>query len=242
MLKPIRRLNGRWTVWGSLLLGLLVLAACGEPSAPPATEVIGKAATAMRGVQSLSFTLDTNKLDNYPKSLFLLNAQGEVSRPDKLHAKAKALLTGVAIQIEVVSLGDKQYMTDPASGRWQAMPPSFNVLAAFDPNKGIADILANAKDPTNDGTETIDGTACYRLKAVLAPESLRALSTEVNATVPLNSRLWIGVEDSLLRQVELAGPLMQDEPASVVRTIKLADFNKQFTFPQPTVGTSSSSP
>jgi len=235
-------LNGRRAAWGSLLLGLLVLAACGETTAPPASEIIGKSATAMRGVQSLSFTLDTSKLDNYPKSLFLVSAQGQVARPDKFHAKAKALLAGVAIQIEVVSVGDKQYMTDPASGRWQAMPPSFNVLAAFDPNKGIADILANAKEVTNDGTETVDGTACYRLKAVLAPESLRALSTEVNATVPLNSRLWIGVDDSLLRQVELTGRLMQDEPETIVRTIKLADFNKEFTFPQPTVGTAPSSP
>ena len=76
-------------------------------------------------------------------------------------------------------------MTDPASGRWQAMPPSLNVLAAFDPNKGIADILANAKDPQSDGTETIDGVACYRLKTALSPDALKALSTEVNATAPL---------------------------------------------------------
>ena len=70
-----------------------------------------------------------------------------MAQPDKLHATAKALLVGIAIEVQVVGLGNQQYMTDPASGRWQAMPPSFNVLAAFDPNKGIADILANAQRP-----------------------------------------------------------------------------------------------
>jgi hypothetical protein len=240
--KPIPSIYGRVACWGSLLLGLIILVACGEPSVPPAADIISKSATAMRDVQSMSFSLDTNKLDKYPQSLFLLSANGEVARPDKLHAKAKALLVGTAIQIEAVSLGNQQYMTDPASGRWQVMPPSFNVLAAFDPNKGISDILANAKDLQNDGTETIDGTACYRLKATLSPDSLRALSTEVNASQPLNSRLWIGSADSLLRQVELSGPLMQDEPANIVRTIKFAQFNGQFAFPQPTVGAAPASP
>ena len=48
----------------------------------------------MRDVTSLHFLLDTNKLDKYPKGLFLLHADGDVARPDKLRATAKALLMG----------------------------------------------------------------------------------------------------------------------------------------------------
>jgi lipoprotein LprG len=234
---PFHLFNGRSARWGFLLLLAGLLAACGDAPVPAATDTIAKAATAMRGVQSMHFALDTNKLDKYPSGLFLLSADGDVAKPDKLHAHAKALLAGFAVQVQVATVGSQQFMSDPASGLWQTMPASFNVLAAFDPNKGISDILANAQNPAADGTESIDGVNCYRLKATLTPDSLRALSTDVNATAPLQSRLWIGADDSFLRQVELDGPLMTDEPSTIVRTIKFTKFNQQFDFPQPTPGT-----
>ena len=194
------RIGRAGIVAATLVVAAVVLAACGGDSVPPAADSLSKAATAMRAVHSMHFDLATNKLDKYPPGLFLLSAGGDVAQPDKLHATAKALLAGSAIQVQVVTLGSDQFMTDPASGRWQAMPPSFDVLAAFDPSKGISDILANAKDPQTDGTETVAGTDCYRIKATVAPDSLRALSTEVTATQPLQARLWIGQQDSLLRR------------------------------------------
>jgi hypothetical protein len=216
--------------------------ACGEPAAPAPADIIARAAPAMRAVTSLHFLLDTNKLDQYPKGLFLLRAEGDVVSPDKLRATAKALLMGSAIEVQVVGVGTEQFMTDPASNRWQAMPPTLNVLAAFDPNKGIGDILTNAKAPQGDGSETIDGVACYRLKTTLNPDALRALSTEVNATAPLNARLWVGSSDYRLRQVELAGPLMSGEPQSIVRTIKFSHFNDPVEIQKPTVGSAPGAP
>ena len=240
MLVPpqVRRLSAAT----ACLVLALAATACGEPAAPAPADIMAKAAPAMRSVTSLHFLLDTNKLDQYPKGLFLLRAEGDVASPDKLRATAKALLMGSAIEVQVVGVGKEQFMTDPASNRWQAMPPTLNVLAAFDPNKGIADILANAKDPQSDGSETIDSVACYRLKTALSPDALRALSTEVNATAPLNARLWIGSGDYRLRQVELAGPLMSGEPPNIVRTIKFSHFNDPVEIQKPTVGSAPGAP
>jgi hypothetical protein len=228
--------TGRAARWIAFLLLCLAVAACGDSPVPPAGDIITKSVAAMRDITSLHFLLDTNKLETYPKGLFLVHAEGDAAKPDKLRATAKALLLGSAIEVQVVGLGTEQYMTDPASGRWQRMPPSFNVLAAFDPSKGIADILANAKDPQNDGTESVDGVACYRVKTTLSPDALKALSTEVNATAPLPARLWISTADSRLVQVELSGPLMNGEPGNIVRTVKFSQFNAPVDIQKPTVG------
>ncbi|HUS14471.1 MAG TPA: LppX_LprAFG lipoprotein, partial [Chloroflexia bacterium] len=206
-------------------------------------EIISKAVPAASALTSMHFTLATNKLAKYPKGLFLTSADGDVVRPDKLRATAKALIAGAAIEIQVAGVGNEQFMTDPASNRWGAMPPTLNVLAAFDPNKGLGAILANAKDPAADGTETIDGTTAYRLKATLTPKDLGDLSTEVDAAAaPVPSRLWIGSTDFRLRQVEIAGPLLKGDPADVVRTVKFSRFNEPVDIRKPTIGSAPTKP
>src|SRR5205809_1092238 len=83
----------------ALLLPLL--AACGDPPAPPPTEIIQKAVPAANAITSMHFTLNTNKLAKYPSSLFLTKATGDVVRPDKIQATATALLSGFAVEVKV---------------------------------------------------------------------------------------------------------------------------------------------
>ncbi|HUS15642.1 MAG TPA: LppX_LprAFG lipoprotein, partial [Chloroflexia bacterium] len=99
--KKIRLL--RWGVLG-VLLGLLT--ACGDPPVPPPAEIISKAVPAASALTSMHFTLGTNKLAKYPKGLFLTSADGDVVRPDKLRATAKALIAGAAIEIQVAGVGN----------------------------------------------------------------------------------------------------------------------------------------
>jgi hypothetical protein len=124
-------------------------------------------------------------------------------------------------------------MTDPLSKRWQKIPPSFNALALLDPGKAIADILANVQAPTDDGTETVDNVASYRIKATVPPASMQALSPEITATDPLSATLWVGSADFLVRQVQITGALLKDEPATVVRTLKFSNFDTPVTIQLP---------
>ncbi|HMA35840.1 MAG TPA: LppX_LprAFG lipoprotein [Chloroflexia bacterium] len=235
--------RARLACWGVLLLLLPVGVACGDPPALQPAEIIGKAVTTVGSITSMHFVLDTNKLAKYPPGLFLIHADGDVVRPDKLHATAKALLAGSAIEIQVIGVGPDQFMTDPASNRWQAMPPTLNVLAAFDPNKGLGAILTGAKDPQNDGAETIDGVACYRLKTTLSPKDLGDLSSEVDTgAAPLPARLWIASDDFRLRQAELNGILLKGDPAGVVRTVQFSHFNESFDIQKPALGSAPTKP
>jgi lipoprotein LprG len=219
-----------------VLAALLSLSACGEPEKLPPDQVIQKSAPAMQAVNSFHFALDTSKLAKPMPGLFITKAQGDVVKPDKLAGDVTAAYSGVPINIKVVVDGKSQYMTDPASGKWGAMSPAFNVVQFFDPTKGVSDILANVKNPTDDGTEAIDGVACYRLKATVPTSALKSLSPEVTATADLTTTLWVGSSDFLLRKVQMQGPIIQGEPTDIVRTITISNYNKEAKIETPVVG------
>ena len=225
-------------LWPIALLSatLVALAACGGPEKLPPDQVIQKSASAMQAVNSFHFALDTSKLQKAMPGLFITKAEGDVVKPDKLSGDVTAAYSGVPINVKVVVDGKSQYMTDPASGKWGAMSPAFNVVQFFDPTKGVSDILANVKNPADDGTESVEGTDSYRIKATLPTSALKSLSPEVTATADLTTTLWVGASDFLLRKVQMQGPIIQGEPADIVRTITINNYNKEAKIETPVLG------
>ncbi len=213
-----------------------LLAACDTTPAPSAMkpdEVLNKSAPKMAALKSFHFNLATSKIDKAPSSLYITGADGDLSRPGKLQATAKALLLGNAVEVQVVADGAAQYMTDPLSKRWQKIPASFNALALLDPGKAIADILASVQSPTDAGAESVDNVASYRIKTTVPPASMQALSPEITATDPLSATLWVGSDDFLIRQVQITGALLKNEPATIVRTLKFSQFDVPVTIQLP---------
>jgi hypothetical protein len=218
-------------------LGVLVVGAvgCGEPEQLTPQQVIERAVPAIQGANSFHFTYEASKPDKPVPGIFIIEAEGDAAKPDKLVADVTGAASGININIKVAADGENQYMTDPISGRWGPMSPVFNVTQFFDPARGVSDILAGVKDLQSDGTETLDGTATYRLKGKVPAAALKALSPEVTATEDLPSTMWIGADDFLLRRVQLEGPLLAGEPANLTRTISLRDFNKEVKVETPVV-------
>jgi lipoprotein LprG len=218
-----------------LPLLLLVAVACGEPEKLTPEQVIEKAVPAIQAANSFHFTLETSKLQKAPPGLFITKADGDVVKPDKLSGNVNALYSGLPISVKVLVDGQSQYWTDPASGKWGPVPAFFNVASFFDPSKGVADILANVKGLSLDGTENVGGTDSYRLKGTVPTTALKSLSQEVTATGDLTTTLWIGAGDFLMRKVELQGPLISGEPTDIVRTITVSDYNKEVKIETPVV-------
>lgn len=215
---------------------LMLAAGCGgEPQKLPPDQVISKAVPAIKDAQSFHFKLETGKLQSAVGGLFITGADGDVVKPDKLAANISVLFGGQPISMKVVVDGKSQYMTDPLSNRWSNMSSAFDVSKFFDPS-GVADIIANVKAPTDDGTETIGGTDSYRLKGTISISGLKPLSSEImQKGNDLPVTLWVGSSDFLLRQVRLQGPFINGDPAEVVRTITLSDYNKSVKIETPVV-------
>ena len=219
----------------ALSVALVGLAGCGEPEQLTPQQVIEKAVPAIQGANSFHFNYEASKPDKPVPGIFIMSIDGDAAKPDKMVADVAGTASGINVSLKVAADGDKQYMTDPISGKWGAMSPVFNVTQFFDPAKGVSDILAGVKELESDGTETIDGTATYRLKGKVPAAALKSLSPEVTATEDLPSTLWIGADDFLLRRVKLDGPILAGEPADLTRTISLSEFNKEVVVQTPVV-------
>ncbi len=215
---------------------LVVLASgCGEAEKLPPEKIIEKAVPAIQAANSFHFILESDKPDKPPAGIFISRAEGDVVKPDKLAGDLNALFSGLPINVKVVVDGKSQYMTDPASGKWGVMSPAFNVAQFFDPSKGISDILAGVKNLATAGTESLGGVNSYKLKGSVPASALKSLSSEVTAQGDLDTTLWIGTDDFLLRKVEIRGPLLTGEPSDIMRTISLSEYNKVVKIETPAV-------
>jgi lipoprotein LprG len=229
------------TAWkrgvAGLVVGVLALgaSACGEPEQLTPQQVIEKAVPAIQGANSFHFVYDASKPDKPLPGIFIIKAEGDAAKPDKMVADVTGAASGINVNIKVAADGANQYMTDPVSGKWGPISPVFNLTQFFDPAKGVADILGGVKDLQSDGTESLDGTPTYRLKGRVPASALKSLSPEVTATEDLPATLWVGSGDFLLRRVKLDGPMLSGEPADVTRTIKLSEFNKEVVVATPEV-------
>jgi len=218
----------------SVALGLVV-GGCGEAEKLPPDQIIERAVPAIQTANSFHFILESAKPEKPPAGIFISRAEGDVVKPDKLVGELSALYSGLPINVKVVVDGKNQYMTDPASGKWGAMSPAFNVVDFFDPSKGISEIMAGVTVLVAEGTESLEGVNTYKLTGSVPASALKSLSPEVTAQGDLDTTLWIGTDDFLLRKVELRGPLLAGELPDVMRTITLAEFNKTVDIETPVV-------
>lgn len=219
------------------LFALPALAGCGEGEKPPAMsadEVIKKAGPAIQAPKSFHFNLMTENMHSLP-GLWLTKADGDAVKPDKMHGKVTARNNGVTFTSEIVVDGETQFWTDPLSGRWAPMPAYFNVRQLFDPAKGASDILASIRNLASDGDETVADVVSYRIKGQVPPDSLRALTPEVNVKNDIPATIWVGARDFLLRRIRLQGPLIEGEPSQVVRIITITEFDKNVSIETPAV-------
>jgi predicted small lipoprotein YifL len=111
----------------ALLLLSLLLAACGTgiPQIPPA-EVITRAGDAMLQAPSFHFKIDISGKPvvlNQVTQLSLRSAEGDFARPDKMGVHLKVLVAVAAAELDMIALGNEQYLTNVLTRQWEVLPP-----------------------------------------------------------------------------------------------------------------------
>src|SRR6266849_1661348 len=101
----------------ALLTTIFLLTACGG-TAPTAQQLITNAQAAIQKVTSYHFNL---VVDNPGTGgvLTIKSADGDILVPDKLQAKASAIVLGNVVQVQLITIAGKQYITDPITGKWE---------------------------------------------------------------------------------------------------------------------------
>ncbi len=181
----------------SCLLGLLI-SACGPniPNIPPA-EAITRAGEAMLGAPSFHFKIEIDGVPVYLNKavqLSLRSAEGDFARPDRRGVHLKVIAAIAAAEMDMIALGNEQYITSVLTKKWEVLPPEFgfNPAVMFDPQVGLEQLLKSGLDnPRWIGLETVDGQNVYHLQGNVSGEKLQGMSGGLISKGPVAVDLWL---------------------------------------------------
>ncbi len=128
---------------GLLCLLVFLFTACGgsgSSSVPDAKQLIKDAQAAILHVTSYHFKLATTNVGTGAK-LPIVSAEGDIVVPDKLKANANALFLGNIVQVQIIAIGNQQYIL--LFGSWQATTGLLDPRTLSYPQTGVASILGH---------------------------------------------------------------------------------------------------
>jgi lipoprotein LprG len=218
-----------------LLAPLLAFAllACGGGSdtkpaatnAPGSADLLTKAGAATKAAKSFhfNFTQDANATMPMPLSFRLVSAEGDYAAPDRIKAGVKAKAASANVSVDVIGVGDRTWITNPFTRKWQSLPDT-TVSDIADPSAIVGALLTGLKDPKVVGEQDIDGVKTYRVSGTIDSATLRSAFSTVEAGFTNNVELWLGANDSLPRRARITGQLYKDDPSNVTRQVDLTKF------------------
>jgi hypothetical protein len=168
-----------------------------------------------------------------------LSYVGDVEVPDKSHGLVSLSVVVFALEMEIITIGDMTYTTNPESGAWEVSEGG----ALGIPNP--ADFSLGGEPPLADSrflpNEFRDGRNVHTLTGTARFSTLDEATQESEATI------WIGVDDLLLREISVQADVALDAmglpvddvglggAGTIALSIKLSDFGKPVDIEAPII-------
>ncbi|MEA2682551.1 MAG: LppX LprAFG lipoprotein [Chloroflexota bacterium] len=219
----------------SVLLGAVLLAACGTGTVDPARQ-LSDSASAMAKVKTVLVDV-TFGPGATVQGFVLVSASGRVKRPADSATTGKVKAAGALLEPELITVGGQAYLREA-----QFLP--FHQLTAdeaagypsagrlLDTAHGVTAVLPKGKNIKSAGTETVDGHACDKITATYTAADLGNALAPITLTDDVQATLWVDHEGNLLRRVRISGHLFDPSTVSYVDA-RLHDFNSTVSIAAP---------
>lgn len=223
---------------GGLLALILILASCQsgcgtpapikKPSLPTAPQLISRAQDAIQQVKSYHFNLATTHPGTPTSNSIQINkADGDIQVPDKLQAKANAIVFGFAVTTQYIAIANRQYYTDPLTGLWTQTNQLMDPRTLTNRNTGIAGILGHIQQPTTPTNSNVGGIPCWNITGKLDARYLSVITQQMTqAGNIVHTTICIGKADNLPYLIRMQGVAIQGDIIQTVRTFLLSHFNE----------------
>ena len=185
------------------LMAVAVVACGGSPDETPSSTVratspptpvdpvavLLESGRTMQVLESFHFRLDHREGFTSLMNLALSEAEGDIVKPDKMSVDLVGGSAGFLIKSGLIVLGDDSFMINPLTAEWEAVPKEASPLGFFDPQQGIASMLAAVEAPVLTG---FDGRV-YTIEGRLPADALSPLigPTLDGATVSIEVSLSV---------------------------------------------------
>ena len=188
------------------------------PELPTVREILGAAAIAMSAVETGSIALEGSAVLGGDTSLeTTLVLYGDFQAPDRSRFTTSISTAGVSLEYDSIVIGQEGYQENLFTGEWETSPDARSILGESG-YLGQLDLDFSEEDIaliTLIGVVDLDGVHVYHLKGTLPASAASAMTgdptiNEDSQGAPLDTEMWIGVEDSLVRRMSIAFQLTDD--------------------------------
>jgi lipoprotein LprG len=219
----------------TVLAGALLISCSGTParpvSLPEGSKLLTDSADAMGHVTSAQFRLKVNgdlQAVRVQEAQAALTREGEIGQ---VSATAIANNGGQQVHLQYILTGGDAYLKSNTG--WQLLPKLviFDPSVVLDSNRGLASMLARATDEHTDASESVSGTASYRVRANVPTDLLQRLAVATAAST-MPATLWVAQHGNWLLKVQIG---WQGASAPTELTLTLSDFNTPIAIKPPPV-------
>ncbi|HET9015949.1 MAG TPA: LppX_LprAFG lipoprotein [Thermomicrobiaceae bacterium] len=220
----------------------VLLVACGHPTVarqntPPPTptptptprDILNSASQRFAQVNSAHYQLQIQGsvyLDPQ-KTLQLRGAQGDLLRPDSATAKAQVSLAGATLTVNMIAIGQNEYITNFLTGQWERAPQglSYNPAVIFSNQNGIPAVLSKVQNVTMVGTETVSSTPTQHLRGTVARSDVQSLTGSAFHSNTLNFDIWLTTSTRDIVKVVLQDPGTEQGATPTTWTLLITNIN-----------------
>jgi hypothetical protein len=223
----------------ALAAAVIVLGCSGSASSAPAdpSTVLRQAADAMAGLHSVIADVKFGPGITLA-GVSLSSATSKIQLPRDSDSTFKVKQGDFLIDLRVVTTGGHVYLKLPFASFTEVTPAEAkeipDVSSMFDPHSGLPAVLAAGKEPKSVGTEQVAGVDCNKVSTAYTADQLGQLLAGIKPAGDVQTTIWAGRSDHLIRKVVLSGPLL--EAAKVVQLeVELHGFNQPVVIATPSV-------
>ncbi len=164
------------------------------------------------------------------------DANGDVVMPDKIKAQASVTLSGQNVQVNLVSVGSTQVITDPLTGQWRVIKGVLDPRTLTNPDTGIISLISKVQNINQPVADTVNNTPCWRVSGQLDAKYLAFLTGNgVPAGTMLQTTTCIGQSDILPYRISVVGVAAPGDTAQTTRTFDLSNYNENITITMPQI-------
>lgn len=210
-----------------------------NPALLPATEILVRASKRLADTPTVRFELkvEGDTFIDEGKTLRLIEASGELARPDRVRTTFKVVaLERATITVQLIIVGDQWWTTDLITGEWTTAPVEFEYdpSVLFDNQDGIGPIMNRVKDAERLKDETIRDREAFHIHAVVDQAIIGPLTSNILDGTPITVDLWIDQQTYDLLRARLAEPsVATNEEKPATWTLDLFDHSAQFVIEPP---------
>jgi lipoprotein LprG len=167
---------------------------------PDAATLLKQSSDTTKNLKSVHLVLQvTGSIPNLP----VHSLTGDLTNVPAVAAKGNANITalGQTINADFVVANGKLYaaLTPNKWTNFGSAADIYDPSVILDPDKGLANVLANFTNPKSDGRETIDGIQTVRVKGTVNGPVIGAIVPEVNNQVPATAWIREGGDHDLVK-------------------------------------------